>query len=188
MTHLSHPFVIPVAAGLLLVGAFVATEDVVTHEGVHPAWSEEVLTAPPACMDEVVEQYCVRCHNERRMRGNMSLETFSLETAGSQGDIAEKMIRKLRAGMMPPPGSRTPGGDSLAVLATALEERMDALATANPNPGSRTFQRLNRAEYRASVLALLGIDVDAGAFLPPDTKSANFDNIADVQTPSTTLM
>ena len=138
--------------------------------------------------DEIIERYCVRCHSDQRLRGNLTLEAFSMAEAPAQGEIAEKMIRKLRAGMMPPPGARRPSVDSLLALVEALENRMDQHAAANPNPGSRPFQRLNRAEYQTAVRELLGVEVDVGAYLPPDTKSANFDNIADVQVPSATLM
>ena len=98
------------------------------------------------------------------------------------------MIRKLRAGMMPPPGAQRPSGDSLLVLVESLEAHMDEAAAANPNPGGRTFQRLNRAEYERSIYDLLGLDINAGDYLPLDTKSANFDNIADVQMVSPTLL
>src|SRR5207237_5834276 len=101
--------------------------------------------------------------------------------------VAEKMIRKLRAGQMPPPGSRRPDEASLARLAGALEAQADARAADAP-PGRRTFQRLNRAEYARSVHDLLALDVDAGSYLPLDSKSANFDNIADAQLLSPTLM
>jgi hypothetical protein len=138
--------------------------------------------------DAVVDRYCTRCHSDRRMTGNLSLEAFDIANATENGGVAEKMIRKLRAGMMPPPGARRPTADSLDALMLTLESTMDRLAAADPNPGRRTFQRLNRAEYRASVQDLLGLDVDVDAFLPLDTKSANFDNIADVQLPSATLM
>jgi hypothetical protein len=103
-------------------------------------------------------------------------------------ELAEKMIGKLRAGMMPPPGRPKPGGDTLNVLAGTLERMMDARYALNPNPGTRTFQRLNRAEYERSVKDLLGVDIKAESWLPLDTKSANFDNIADVQMPSATLL
>ncbi|MEE8128689.1 MAG: DUF1587 domain-containing protein, partial [Vicinamibacterales bacterium] len=141
-----------------------------------------------AASDDVVQTYCVRCHNDRMLRGNLSLEGFTLAAAEEAGDIAEMMIRKLRAGMMPPPGARRPAGDSLLVLVESLEAHMDEAADANPNPGGRTFQRLNRAEYERSIFDLLGLQVDAGDYLPLDTKSANFDNIADVQMMSPTLL
>jgi hypothetical protein len=136
----------------------------------------------------IVRGLCADCHNESVMSGQLNLETFDVAKAADHAAIAEKMIGKLRAGMMPPPGIERPGGDTLMQLAVALEKNLDASAAARPNPGSRTFQRLNRAEYESSIKALLTLDVDAGEWLPLDTKSANFDNIADVQTPSATVL
>ena len=136
--------------------------------------------------NEVVREYCVRCHNDRRLLGGMSLERFDAADATASAELAERMIRKLRAGMMPPPGVRRPEESVLTGLAVSLEEQLDRAAK-QPNPGRRTFQRLNRAEYAASVRDLLDLEVDAGKYLPLDTKSANFDNIADVQLLSATL-
>ncbi len=137
---------------------------------------------------EVVQRVCVRCHNDRRLVGNLSLEGFTVEEAGGNADIAERMVRKLRAGMMPPPGTRRPAGDTLVVLAERLESILDVTAAGRPNPGPRTFQRLNRPEYERAVHDLLELDVDAGDWLPLDQMSANFDNIADVQVMSPTLV
>ena len=136
--------------------------------------------------NEVVREYCVRCHNDRRLLGGMSLERFDAADATASAKLAERMIRKLRAGMMPPPGARRPEESVLTGLAVSLEEQLDRAAK-QPNPGRRTFQRLNRAEYAASVRDLLELEIDAGKYLPLDTKSANFDNIADVQLLSATL-
>src|SRR5205085_1836849 len=102
--------------------------------------------------------------------------------------LGEKMIRKLRAGMMPPPGARRPDEASLRALADAIETRIDRAAAAKPNPGWRPFQRLNRAEYARAVRDLLALDVDTEALLPPDTVSQSFDNVADAQVFSPTLM
>ena len=146
------------------------------------ALSDDVLSG-------VVKQTCAAlCHSARRKAGDLSLEGFDVAKAPSSPDVAEKMILKLRAGMMPPPGARRPQGDTLAALATTLERLMDRHAAANPEPGGRPFQRLNRAEYERAVRDLLTLDVDAGSWLPLDTKSANFDNIADVQMPSATIL
>jgi hypothetical protein len=139
-------------------------------------------------LDAVVQRYCAGCHNERRLVGNLNLEGFAVADPGARQETAERMIRKLRAGMMPPPGRRRPEGDTLVALAALLEHTIDSAAYATPNPGYRTFQRLNRAEYEASVRALLGIEIEAGDYLPLDTKSANFDNIADVQMLSATTL
>ena len=139
-------------------------------------------------LNAVVKQYCQGCHNDRLKRGNMTLEGFDVASAPQAAEIAEKMVGKLRVGMMPPPGSKRPSADTLDALLASLERQLDSAAVANPNPGSRSFQRLNRAEYRAAVHELLGLDIDAGVYLPPDTKSDNFVNIADVQTLSPTLL
>jgi hypothetical protein len=139
-------------------------------------------------LTNLVQQYCQVCHNEVMMTGNLSLTGFDVAAAPAMAETAERMIRKLRAGMMPPRGMPRPGGDSLQVLVETLEASLDAAAAANPNPGSRPFQRLNQAEYKSAVRDLLGLEIDVSSFLPLDTKSANFDNIADVQMPSTTLM
>ena len=153
--------------------------------GVDGATASEVSAAT---LTEVVQQYCQVCHNDVMMTGNLSLSAFEVERATERAETAEKMIVKLRAGMMPPPGMPRPSADTLQALVETLETSIDEAAARNPNPGSRTFQRLNRAEYEASIRGLLGLEVDAGQYLPLDTKSANFDNIADVQMLSPTLL
>jgi hypothetical protein len=146
-------------------------------------------TIPIDTLNSVVQRVCAECHNDNVLSGNLSLEKFTVATAADDPAIAEKMITKLQAGMMPVPGFKgRPGGDTLIQLATTLERIIDKAAATNPNPGARTFQRLNRAEYEASIKDLLDLDINAGDWLPLDTKSANFDNIADVQTPSATTL
>ncbi len=128
------------------------------------------------------------CHNDRMQTGNMSLAGFDTAAPTGHPDLAEKVIRKLRLGMMPPPGARRPEEKILTDIADSLETRMDRAAGDRPNPGRRSFQRLNRAEYSAAVRDLLALPVDGADYLPQDTISANFDNIADVQLLSATLM
>ena len=135
-----------------------------------------------------MQQYCTGCHNQRRLLGNLVLEDFDVARAAENADIAERMIRKLRAGMMPPPGASRPAGDTLATLAETLEETIDRAAATRPYAGSRSFQRLNRAEYGRVVYDLLGVTVDPAEWLPDDRISGGFDNIADEQTLSPTLM
>ena len=143
---------------------------------------------PAATLTEVVQRYCQVCHNDALLTGNLSLAGFDIDNLDSRAETVEKMILKLRAGMMPPPGMPRPAGDTLDALVTTLEGRMDAAFAASPNPGARSFQRLNRAEYERSIKDLLDLDIDAGEYLPLDTKSANFDNIADAQMLSPTLL
>jgi hypothetical protein len=163
----------------------------------HPSEPVPSAVAAPAAVDdlasdlvsnEVIDRYCVRCHSERRLQGNLSLESFDATAPATEAELAEKVIVKLRAGMMPPPGANRPAGDTLMALAMSLEDQIDEVAAEHPDPGARTFQRLNRAEYQRSVREFLDLEIDAGDFLPLDTKSANFDNIADVQMLSPTLL
>jgi len=144
--------------------------------------------AAPADHTAVVKRYCVGCHNDRTKSGGLSLASFDVAHASQNAEVAEKMIRKLQAGFMPPPLAARPDAATAAALVSALESHVDAAAAAKPNPGIRTFQRLNRAEYAAAVRDLLALDVEAGHWLPLDTKSANFDNIADAQALSPTLL
>lgn len=145
-------------------------------------------TTPYEAQNAVVADYCVMCHSDEARTAGVSLESFDVGRAEESAPVAEKMIRKLRAGMMPPSFAPQPDPAEVADLARTLEERIDEVAAKNPNPGGRTFQRLNRAEYARSIHELLALDVDVTAFLPPDTISHGFDNVADVQTMSPTLM
>ncbi|MEZ5417493.1 MAG: DUF1592 domain-containing protein [Vicinamibacterales bacterium] len=135
----------------------------------------------PAAQSELVATYCAGCHSERAKAGGLSLAGFNAMQAAESPDVVEKMIRKLRAGMMPPAGARRPPAEALASLTTALEARMDEHAAVHPNPGWRPFQRLNRAEYARAVYDLLAVEVDVAPLLPPDTISHGFDNVADSQ-------
>lgn len=178
------------AAAAIVSGMFLVVDRAPDAPSARSALAAEASAVAvwPEPLDDVVERYCQRCHNERRLRGNLSLEGFRVEAAAEGAEIAERMILKLRAGMMPPPGSRRPVGDTLEALAEALEEVVDAAAATRRSPGNRPFQRLNRPEYARLIQDMLGLTVDAGEWLPADQISASFDNIADVQTVSPTLM
>ncbi|MCC7417902.1 MAG: DUF1592 domain-containing protein [Acidobacteria bacterium] len=138
----------------------------------------------------IVKRYCATCHNERNKQphGELTLTDFDVAQAPQHVETAEKMIRKLRAGLMPPPRASRPAPDVLDGLVGYLETSIDTGAAARPNPGNRSFQRLNRAEYEMAIFNLLDLDVSAGDWLPNDTLSANFDNIADAQALSPTLL
>ena len=142
----------------------------------------------PAEQTALVKQYCAGCHSERGKAGGLSFASFDAASVVEHPETTEKMIRKLRAGMMPPAGARRPEPTVIGALASAFETRIDRAAALNPNPGSRPSQRLNRAEYARAVKDLLSVEVDVNAYLPADTISDGFDNIADSQTISSTLM
>jgi len=155
-----------------------------------PAGAPAPVRAGASSQDHnaVIAKYCAGCHNERRPAADLSLAKFDVNDAVSHAEKAEKMIVKLRAGMMPPARSPRPEPAVLEALTAALESTLDKHASTKPNPGRRTFQRLNRPEYERAVEEMLGLKVNAGDWLPLDTKSANFDNIADAQALSPTLL
>jgi uncharacterized protein DUF1592/uncharacterized protein DUF1588/uncharacterized protein DUF1585/uncharacterized protein DUF1595/uncharacterized protein DUF1587/cytochrome c len=181
-------------AALLVCGAIVAGPALRADapQTVRPtAIRSTVSTATSSsAANETIKTYCVACHNDAaHPAGELSLAAFDVARAGDRAEVAEKIIRKLRTGLMPPKqASRKPDPPARLALVTALESTLDAAAAANPNPGHRSFQRLNRAEYAAAVRALVGLDIDVSTYLPADTISASFDNIADVQMPSATVM
>src|SRR5436190_10427362 len=145
--------------------------------------------APRAPSDKaLIEEYCLECHDADKAKGDLVLEDFDPAKPDLRADVAEKIVRKLRAGMMPPSGHDRPAETVLAAMAGSLETKLDAAAEARPNPGRRTFQRLNRADCTPSLRAMLALAIAAASFLPPDTISHNFDNIADVQSMSATLL
>ena len=149
----------------------------------HPA-------TPGADYNALVQKYCVGCHNDRNKdrAGSLTLASFDMTKIGQHADVAERVIRKMQASMMPPPGMPRPDPAVYQGFIKALETGVDAYAKANPNPGGRTFPRLNRPEYSRAVKELLDLEVNAGDWLPQDTMSANFDNIADEQSLSPTLL
>ena len=146
------------------------------------------LETDAATLTGVVQTYCQVCHSDAMMSGNLSLAGFEVENASNKAETAEKMIQKLRAGMMPPPGMPRPSPDILLALAEELETRVDQNADMNPNPGVRRFQRLTRAEYAQSVLQLLDLEIDASRWLPEDTFLGNFNNLSAAQGLSSTLL
>ena len=172
----------PPVTGKLVICAI----PVLLGTGVFCAWAAP--ETPAVDLNGIIQDNCVTCHNDVTLLGNLSLELFDVTVAAAHAETAEKIIRKLRAGMMPPPGMPRPEGDELTVLATTLEDTVDAAAIRDPNPGVKSFQRLNRPEYERAIHDLLALSVDAGDWLPLDQMSANFDNIADAQTLSPMLL
>jgi mono/diheme cytochrome c family protein len=172
----------------LMAGGGTSAADNKKSAPVRPVASHASEALSPESQNAVVKQYCTTCHNDKMKAGGLTLVEFDASQTDQKADVAEKMIRKLRAGMMPPAGMKRPDEATIASFVSALESKMDAMSAAHPNPGWRPFQRLNRAEYARAVRDLLGLDVDITAFLPPDTMSHGFDNVSDVQTFSPTLM
>ena len=138
----------------------------------------------------LLNRYCVTCHNERLRTAGLALDTMELASVDTGAAVWEKVIRKLRAGSMPPPGRPRPDGAGSTAFVSYLETELDRAATDRPEPGrTETFHRLNRAEYQNAVRDLLDVDVDVSTLLPADDADAHgFDNMADVLSVSPALL
>ena len=133
-----------------------------------------------AAPQAVLDRYCISCHNARARTGGLILAGLDINAAADHADVWEKVIKKMRAGTMPPPGAPQPDEAARLALATHLETTIDAASATRPNPGRPALHRLNRAEYQNAIHDLLALDIDAAALLPPDDSSYGFDNVADV--------
>jgi mono/diheme cytochrome c family protein len=136
----------------------------------------------------VLTQYCVGCHNNRARTAGLSLEGVDPANPAAHGEVLEKVIRKVEAGMMPPQGLPRPDAATMAGFIGSLKRNLDARAAATPMPGRAPLRRLNRTEYANAVRDLLQVDADVAALLPPDDSSYGFDNIADVLGSSPALL
>ncbi|MGE0814162.1 MAG: DUF1592 domain-containing protein [Vicinamibacterales bacterium] len=156
------------------------------RQAVAPAASHATLDT--AAQTATVRQYCATCHSERGKAGGISLASFDAGSLLDDVALGEKIVRKLRLGMMPPAGAKRPEGTVLADLASAFETTLDGAEARTPHPGGRSFQRLNRAEYARAVKEIFALDIDVSALLPADTIVNGFDNVVDAQTFSPALM
>jgi hypothetical protein len=136
----------------------------------------------------VLDRYCVTCHNDRLKTANLSLQGLDLTKAAGQADLWEKVIRKLRAGVMPPPDIPRPPLSDYEALRDWLENEIDRVAATRTAPGSVVLHRLNRTEYANAIRDLLDLQIDATTLLPPDDSANGFDNIAGSLTISPTLL
>ncbi len=157
-------------AAMVLVAVGVKAQQGATERGS--------ASGPGNPNQALIDRYCVTCHNQRLKTANLALDTLALAHPEQDAVVWERAIRKLRAGMMPPPGAPRPAVADAQALAAYLETTLDKAGAANPNPGSVRIHRLNRAEYQNAMRDLFGIDVDVSTLLPNDDISEGFDNIA----------
>jgi cytochrome c5 len=173
-----------VPMSVVLVSGQSAQTSPVPKPAVRPVVREQApdVTAQRAVMD----RYCVVCHNAKLLTANLALDKLDLAHLGEHAEIGEKVVRKLRAGMMPPTGMPRPDRATLETLIASLETELDrSSVTYLPPPG---LHRLNRTEYTNAIRDVLGLRVDATKFLPPDDSTHGFDNIAGALTLSPALM
>ena len=141
-----------------------------------------------AAQRALLDKYCVTCHNDRVKTANFSLEGADLARVGEQAELWEKVVRKLRAGVMPPPDVPRPPLADYDGLRDWLESAIDRHAAGRVTPGAVVLHRLNRTEYANAIRDLLGLEIDVTTLLPPDDSARGFDNIAGSLTISPTLL
>jgi mono/diheme cytochrome c family protein len=174
-----------VLLGPVVLGVGLAAQSITPSPAVPAKPASPIAQTAPA--SNLVGTYCLGCHSDRGKAGGLSLAAFDPAHAEKTPEVTEKVIRKLTAGMMPPAGMKRPDPATMRSFVAGLEAKVDTAAAANPNPGWRPFQRLTRAEYTNAVKDLLDVAVDATVYLPADTISHGFDNVADAQSFSATL-
>jgi len=135
---------------------------------------------------QTIDRYCVTCHNQRLVTAGLKLDEADVAKPGEGAELWEKVVRKLRTGMMPPPNMPQPSTEERQALVSWLETSLDKAAAAKPNPGrTETLRRLNRTEYQHAIRDLLAVDIDAASLLPADESGHGFDNVTVGDLPPT---
>src|SRR6185369_13203185 len=176
MTKLASASLLGLAAGMLCYG--------------QTAQPKGLTANTPTVIEpqRLLTQYCTTCHNSKAKVAGLALDGTDLLAHVSQNaEVFERVVRKLRAGMMPPPGAPRPDPAVLQTLASGFEAELDRAAV-KPNLVAPGVHRVNRAEYANAIHDLLGLDVDSAAFLPVDDSSSGFDNVAGSLTVSPALV
>jgi mono/diheme cytochrome c family protein len=166
---------------------FVVAASVGSHAGA-PVDQARTVSSPGDAPQAVIAQYCITCHNARAKTGGLTLETLSLDAAGNDAETWEKVVRKVRAGLMPPAGMPRPARATLDAFAGTIEAAIDRAAAGSPHPGRVPLHRMNRVEYANALRDLLAIEADVSTLLPADNSSGGFDNIANVLGVSPSLL
>lgn len=137
-----------------------------------------IAATPAEQHRELLDRYCVDCHNASDWAGGVAFDTLALDAVASEPEVWENTIRKLRGALMPPPGKDRPSAAQTQAMVRWLEGTLDAAAAQHPDPGRVGLHRLNRREYANAVRDLTGLDVNPEALLPRDDAHDGFDNIA----------
>src|SRR6266540_1351080 len=162
------------------VGPYVAAQ--AASPAVSPA-------APVVPAGDILNKYCVTCHNSRLKTAGLELDSLDASRVADHAQQWEKIVTKLRTGEMPPPGRPRPDGETYRAVAGALERDLDAAAAATPQPGRVPVHRLNRSEYTNAIRDLLGLEIDGRALLSSDeADQEGFDNVASVLSVSPALL
>jgi hypothetical protein len=168
---------------LRLSGALIAVALLACSWTWLDAREQSVAQPRPAAAQShkaTLDKYCVTCHSDRLKTAGLTLESIDTTNIAAAPDVWEKVVRKVRVGMMPPQGSPAPDAASRTALVTWLTGQLDAHAATHPDPGRPLVHRLNRAEYGNAIRDLLDLEIDPSSLLPADDSAYGFDNVADV--------
>ena len=175
-------------AGFLIALSTVWLKPDTTYLGFSRTVSAQTPSAPSSDPAAFVNQYCVTCHNQRLKTAGLMLDTMDIAHVASNAETWEKVVRKIKTGMMPPSGVPRPARAVLDAFASDLEVQLDRAAVPGANLATPALHRLNRHEYSNAIRDLLGLDVNVATLLPPDDSSEGFDNIAEALSVSPSLI
>jgi len=179
-TFLSHRVFVTLAIGVLTC---------VGSGSLYAQLAETIQSGEALQHRNVLNQYCVSCHNETLKTANILLDTANISDLSLNPDLWEKVLTKLTLRAMPPVGMPVrPDENQYESLISYLKTGLGQLAVSNPNPGRLTIHRLNRAEYTNAIRDLLDLQINGADFLPADNVEHGFDNIAEVLAVSPLLM
>ena len=178
----------PLPARTALVAAAVLVLAWSPQAGAQGAAPAETGAQEAAPSRALLDRYCVTCHNERLRTAELLLDEVDLDRVGAHAETLEKVVRKLRAGQMPPAGRPRPDRAAVETFTTALESALDRAAVDDPNPGRVASRRMNRFEYVNAIRDLLALEVNGAELLPSDMAGLGFDNNADVLSMTPALM
>jgi mono/diheme cytochrome c family protein len=195
-----HRLMIPLTGVWLFAVAFAAVraQEPATQRDPHGASASAKALAGPRRSSQIaseggddqafVKQYCVTCHNERAKTGGLVLETLDPGGVARDAETWEKVVRKIKTGMMPPAGARRPDRGDLDAFANRVAARLDDAAAPDLALSTPALHRMNRAEYANAIRDLLALDIDVAPLLPGDGSSEGFDNLAEALTASPALI
>jgi Protein of unknown function (DUF1592)/Protein of unknown function (DUF1588)/Protein of unknown function (DUF1585)/Protein of unknown function (DUF1587)/Protein of unknown function (DUF1595)/Planctomycete cytochrome C len=179
---------------VVMVGAVAAVLCLaVAADPIQAANSRQVsagaLAVSPSSQRALIDKYCVTCHNQRLHRGELTLETIDVQNIGAGAEVWEKVLRKVRAGEMPPAASPRPDPVAIESFVGWLEGNLDLAAEATPQPGRVAVHRLNRSEYANAIRDLLDLEIDdQSVLIDEDPGVTGFDNTAGALSVSPVLV
>lgn len=136
----------------------------------------------------LVQQYCVSCHSSAAAAGGLALEEVPLDNPAAHPQVWEAVVRRMRAGEMPPAGAPRPARHEVETFTDELVSELDAAAQRDPFVGRPVIRRLNRTEYQNAIRDLLDLQLPLAEQLPPDGQAGGFDNIGDALSMSPLLL